>query len=584
MIESEIEILKKGQVYEGVVERYTFPNKGYVKVEDREICIKGALKGQKVRFSIKKLRKGGGEGRLLDVLERSALEDKQADCPHFGVCGGCAYQTMSYEHQLALKEEQVRGLLEPVILTADKKEDAFCWEGIKGSPVQEGYRNKMEYSFGDAYKGGPLALGMHKKGSFHDIVTVDHCTIVDEDYNQILKTILDFYTEKGVPFYKKMQHVGVLRHVVIRQVSCSKDILVNLVTTTQDYMADGNDAKEESGNSKEWQDGERLEQHLFLPELVDRLLALPLHGTIVGVLHTHNDSLSDAVVPEKIVTIYGQDYIYEKILGLTFKISPFSFFQTNSKGAEVLYETARSYVGETKDKVIFDLYSGTGTIAQMLAPVAKKVIGVEIVEEAVDAARENAALNGLTNCEFIAGDVLKVIDDIKEKPDIIVLDPPRDGCNPKALDKIIAYGVDEIVYISCKPTSLARDLEIFQARGYRVVKGCAVDQFVNTLHVETVCLLSKLNAKQHIEVDIHMDELDLTDAEKKATYSEIKEYVLEHTGLKVSSLYIAQVKQKCGIIERENYNKPKSDDAKQPQCPPDKEKAIKEALKHFGMI
>lgn len=520
MIESEIMILKKGQVYEGVVERYTFPNKGYVKVEDREICIKGALKGQKVQFSIKKLRKGGGEGRLLDVLERSALEDKQADCPHFGVCGGCSYQTMSYEHQLALKEEQVRGLLEPVILTVDKKEDAFCWEGIKGSPVQQGYRNKMEYSFGDAYKGGPLALGMHKKGSFHDIVTVDHCTIVDEDYDHILKTILDFYAEKGVPFYKKMQHVGVLRHVVIRQASCSKDILVNLVTTTQDYTVEVKDGNKDSENYKEMQDGERLlsvadeadqhgmqkqgvrqhivhltdeelEQRLSLPELVDRLLALPLHGTIVGFLHTHNDSLSDAVVPEKIVTIYGQDYIYEKILSLTFKISPFSFFQTNSKGAEVLYETARSYVGETKDKVIFDLYSGTGTIAQMLAPVAKKVIGVEIVEEAVDAARENAALNGLTNCEFIAGDVLKVIDDIKEKPDIIVLDPPRDGCNPKALDKIIAYGVDEIVYISCKPTSLARDLEIFQARGYRVVKGCAVDQFVNTLHVETVVLLQR---------------------------------------------------------------------------------------------
>ena len=543
MIESEIEILKKGQVYEGVVERYTFPNKGYVKVEDREICIKGALKGQKVRFSIKKLRKGGGEGRLLDVLERSALEDKQADCPHFGVCGGCAYQTMSYEHQLALKEEQVRGLLEPVILTADKKEDVFCWEGIKGSPVQEGYRNKMEYSFGDAYKGGPLALGMHRKGSFHDIVTVDHCTIVDEDYNQILKTILDFYTEKGVPFYKKMQHVGVLRHVVIRQVSCSKDILVNLVTTTQDYSADVQDGNGEAENCMEIQASERLqsdvslqtsaegvdvhemqkseigkqmvhlsdeelEQRLFLQELVDRLLALPLHGTIVGVLHTHNDSLSDAVVPEKIVTIYGQDYIYEKILGLTFKISPFSFFQTNSKGAEVLYETARSYVGETKDKVIFDLYSGTGTIAQMLAPVAKKVIGVEIVEEAVDAARENAALNGLTNCEFIAGDVLKVIDDIKEKPDIIVLDPPRDGCNPKALDKIIAYGVDEIVYISCKPTSLARDLEIFQARGYRVVKGCAVDQFVNTLHVETVVLLNNKNSKKKDYVEIGLDTED----------------------------------------------------------------------------
>lgn len=200
------------------------------------------------------------------------------------------------------------------------------------------------------------------------------------------------------------------------------------------------------------------------------------------------------------------------------------------------------------------------------------------------AARENAALNGLTNCEFIAGDVLKVIDTIGEKPDYIVLDPPRDGIHPKALEKIIRYNVPQMVYISCKPTSLARDLEVLQARGYQVKKVQCVDMFPSTGNVETVCLLSKLNAKQHIEVDIHMDELDLTDAEKKATYSEIKEYVLEHTGLKVSSLYIAQVKQKCGIIERENYNKPKSDDAKQPQCPPDKEKAIKEALKHFGMI
>jgi 23S rRNA (uracil-5-)-methyltransferase RumA len=236
---------------------------------------------------------------------------------------------------------------------------------------------------------------------------------------------------------------------------------------------------------------QELYQRLYLEELQQRLLSLDLAGKIVGILHTHNDSLSDAVVPEKIVTLYGQDYIYEEILGMRFKISPFSFFQTNSKGAEVLYEAARGYVGETKDKVIFDLYSGTGTIAQMLASVAKKVIGVEIVEEAVEAAKENAALNGLANCEFIAGDVLKVMDEIKEKPDIIVLDPPRDGCNPKALDKIISYGVDEMVYISCKPTSLVRDLEILQARGYRVVKACAIDQFVNTLHCETVILLSQ---------------------------------------------------------------------------------------------
>lgn len=454
--------MKKGQTYEGVVERYVFPNKGYVKIEDREICIKGALEGQKVRFSVKKLRKGSGEGRLLEVIERSAIEDAEPSCSHFGVCGGCAYQTLSYGQQLALKERQVKTLLDGVI-------SDYQWEGIKGSPVQEAYRNKMEYSFGDEYKDGPLALGMHKKGSFHDIVTVDGCKIVNEDYNQILTTVLAFYAEKRVPFYKKMQHIGVLRHLVVRQAACSKDILVNLVTTTQNPGC------------------------LCLDELKDRLLGLKLNGTIAGILHTCNDSLSDAVIPEKIVTVYGQDYIYEKILGLTFKISPFSFFQTNSLGAEVLYETVRSYVGETKDKVIFDLYSGTGTIAQMLAPVAKKVIGVEIVAEAVEAAKENAALNGLENCEFIAGDVLKVIDEIEEKPDIIVLDPPRDGIHPKALEKIIAYGVEEMVYISCKPTSLVRDLEILKERGYDVVRACAVDQFVGTLHVETVVGLQRID-------------------------------------------------------------------------------------------
>lgn len=488
--------MKKGQICEGIVERYAFPNKGYVITEGREICIKGALPGQRVRFSVKKLRKGGGEGRLLEVLERGPMEDQKPDCPHFGVCGGCAYRTMSYENQLALKEGQVKALLDSVLDPA-----AYTWDGIRKSPVLTAYRNKMEFSFGDAVKDGPLSLGMHKKGSFHDIVTVDSCRITSKDYNMILRAVLDFYTEKKVPFYKKMQHAGVLRHLVVRQAACSRDILVNLVTTTQGYVAGGIQAKlpegeQVSGNDEEsfkvtpiHLSDEELYDSLYLEELQNLLLALPLEGKIVGILHTHNDTLSDAVIPERIVTLYGQDYIYEEILGLKFKISPFSFFQTNSKGAEVLYETARGYVGETKDKVVFDLYSGTGTIAQMLAPVAKKVIGVEIVEEAVEAAKENAALNRLTNCEFIAGDVLKVLDEISEKPDIIVLDPPRDGCNPKALSKIMAYGVEEMVYISCKPTSLVRDLEILKEHGYHVVRACAVDQFVGTLHCEVIVKL-----------------------------------------------------------------------------------------------
>ena len=356
-----------------------------------------------------------------------------------------------------------------------------------------------------------------------------------------------------------MRHEGYWRHLVVRRAECSGDILINIVTTSQG-AAD-------------------------FTKLVEALEVLKLQGQIVGILHTVNDSLADVVQADSMEILHGQNYFFEEILGLKFKISPFSFFQTNSLGAEVLYETARDYVGETKDQVIFDLYSGTGTIAQMLAPVAKKVVGVEIVEEAVKAAKGNARLNGLNNCEFIAGDVLKVLDELEEKPNIIVLDPPRDGIHPKALPKIIGYGVEKMVYISCKPTSLARDLEMFREAGYEVEQAGCVDMFPGTVHVETVVLLSKgeIDSKK-IRVEFSLEDMDMSGFQKGATYGQIKERILQQTGLKVSSLYIAQIKQKCGIIERENYNKPKSENARQPKCPPEKEKAIMEALKYFGMI
>lgn len=562
--------MKKGQVYIGTVEEFVFPNKGIIYYEEKpgaemppadtvsaekliyKVIVKDALPGETIRFQLSKKRSGKYEGRLLEVLSRGEIENEVPKCPHFGICGGCSFQTLSYENQLKLKSGMVRSILDSVL------EKPYEFEGIIGSPQEWTYRNKMEFSFGDACKGGELALGMHKKGSFYDIVTTDSCKIVHEDYNLILKTVLNYFKERGIPFYHKMSKEGYLRHLLLRRAVKTGEMTIGLVTTTS--LA------------------------LDLSDLTEALLSLNPKGRIVGILHIFNDGLADMVRSDRTEVLYGSEFFYEEILGLKFKISTFSFFQTNSLGAEKLYEKAREYVGDTKDKLIFDLYSGTGTIAQMLAAVAKKVISVEIVEEAVEAARENAKLNGLENCEFIAGDVLKVIDGIKEKPDLIVLDPPRDGIHPKALEKIIDYGVEKIVYISCKPTSLARDLEVLTKRGYEVVKGCAVDMFPGTGHVETVCLLSKLKSTQHIEVALDMDELDLTVAEKKATYQEIKDYVMEHSGFKVSSLHIAQVKQKCGIIERENYNKPKSEDAKQPQCPPEKEKAIMEALKHFGMI
>jgi 23S rRNA (uracil1939-C5)-methyltransferase len=458
--------VKKGKEYEGIINRVDFPNKGILLIDDEKVSVKNTLPGQKVRVVVNKARKGKGEGRLLELLEKSPLETVEPKCIHFGPCGGCTYQTIPYETQLELKASQVKKLIDQVC-------DEYVFEGIKGSPNQWGYRNKMEFSFGDEVKDGPLALGLHKKGSFHDIVTTKECQIVDTDYNQILSCVLDYCKELELNFYKKLSHIGYLRHLLVRRATKTGEILINLITSTQ------------------WNQELNITEEEFLIELKSRLLNLQLNGKIVGIAHIYNDSHADVVQSDKTDILYGQDFFYEELLGLKFKISTFSFFQTNSLGAEVLYNTAREYVGETKDKLIFDLYSGTGTIAQLLAPVAKKVIGVEIVEEAVIAAKENAKLNTLSNCEFIAGDVLKMIDEIQDKPDLIVLDPPRDGIHPKALDKIIDFGVDKIVYISCKPTSLARDLIVLQEKGYKVEKLCAVDMFPNTVHVETVVLLSR---------------------------------------------------------------------------------------------
>ncbi|MBQ3559731.1 MAG: 23S rRNA (uracil(1939)-C(5))-methyltransferase RlmD [Agathobacter sp.] len=465
--------MKKGQIAEGRIDHVVFPNKGIAITEEGDrVVVKNTIPGQKVSFLVNKVRKGKAEGRLLETIENSPLE-VEASCPHFGECGGCTYLSLPYDEQLKIKETQVRGMMEEAIGEACEYE----WLGIKGSPVQAEYRNKMEFSFGDAYKGGPLALGQHKRGSFYDILTVTECQIVDEDFRAILKATVEFFGEKETSFFHRLTHVGYLRHLLVRKAVKTQEILVDLVTTTQME----NDAE-------------------LLNQWKDVLCALPLKGELKGVLRTKNDSVADVVRNDGTEILFGQDYFYEELLGLKFKISPFSFFQTNSLGAEVLYETAREFilsdnVDLLREKIVYDLYSGTGTIAQMLAPVAKEVVGVEIIEEAVEAAKENAALNGLENCKFLAGDVLKVLDTIEERPDYIVLDPPRDGIHPKAIEKIINYGVENMIYISCKPTSLARDLEIFLARGYEVKKICCVDMFPNTVHVETVALLSRVKEK-----------------------------------------------------------------------------------------
>ena len=558
--------MKKGFRGTGTVERVDFPNKGIAVTDDGDrVIVKNTIPGQKVEFVVNKVKHQRAEGRLMDVIEKSPLETEEP-CPHFGMCGGCTYQTVPYEKQLDMKLTQVKKLISDAIGT--EKESGYEFIGIHGSPKKSEYRNKMEFSFGDEYKDGPLALGMHKRGSFYDLVTVSDCQIVDEDFRTILKATLDYFSKNNIPYFHRATHKGYLRHLLVRKATKTGEIIVDLVTTTQT----------EGFNEEELLAGFRYE-----------LLTRHYDGRFKGVLHTKNDSVADVVKNEGTEVLYGDSYFYEELLGLKFKITPFSFFQTNSLGAEVLYETAREFIlGDDKDslngKTVYDLYSGTGTIAQLMAPVCKEVVGVEIVEEAVCAAKENAALNGLDNCKFIAGDVLKVLDEIEEKPDYIILDPPRDGIHPKAIGKIIEYGVENMVYISCKPTSLARDLQIFMARGYRVEKICCVDMFPNTYHVETVVLLSQQKPDDTIEIDLDLDELDATSAELKATYQEIKDYVLKEFGLKVSSLYISQVKRKCGIEVGENYNLPKSENARVPQCPKEKEDAIKAALKYFAMI
>ena len=543
--------MKKGDIFEGKVIRTEFPNKGIIDIEGQKVIVKNALEGQVVRFSINKKKRDKIEGRLLEVIEPSPIEQPAA-CKHFGICGGCRYQNLSYEQQLDLKKRQVEELIE-------KSGLSFAIENIYGSPITEGYRNKMEFTFGDEEKDGPLALGMHKKNSFYDIVTLEDCRIVDPDFNVLLQAILKYFKEKGETYFHKIRHEGFLRHLVMRRSVKTGDILINLVTTTQS----------------------RLDES----EFVNMILSQKIDGKVVGILHTLNDNLADVVQSDETKTLYGQDYFYEYLYNMRFKISPFSFFQTNTLGAEVLYDQVREYVGETKDKLVYDLYTGTGTIAQMLAPVASKVVGVEIVEEAVEAAKKNAVDNHLDNCEFIAGDVLKVVDNLTQKPDILVLDPPRDGIHPKALRKIINFNVDEMVYVSCKPTSLMRDLLVFREAGYEVKRCCLVDMFPGTVHVETVVLLSKgkVDSKK-IRVEFSLEDMDMSEFQDGATYPQIKEYVLEHTGLKVSNLYISQIKRKCGIGVGKNYNLPKSEDSRQPQCPAEKEKAIREAFKYFGMI
>lgn len=381
-------------------------------------------------------------------------------CKHKELCGGCIHQGKPYEQQLEEKGNDVS------MLISKKEIKVGEYLGIQGSPAQYRYRNKMEYTFGDTVKDGPLCLGMHRKKHFMSIVTVDECQLVPEDFNRILSAVLEFCQEKGYSFYHKKSHEGLLRHLIIRYGVRTGELLVNIVTSSQGEFDDKG--------------------------FTEMITALELDNRVIGVLRTINDRLADAVYCEELKVLWGRDYYMEKIMGLDFKVSAFSFFQTNVEAAEHLYTEAIDLIDDFEDKNVFDLYCGTGTITQALALKAKTVTGVELVSEAVEAAKENARLNGLDNCSFIAGDVFEVLEKLDQKPDVIVVDPPRVGIQPKALDKILDYGVKQIVYISCNPKSLTDNLMYIQGNGYEVKKIKAFDNFPMTKHTETVVLLSQL--------------------------------------------------------------------------------------------
>lgn len=450
--------MKKGNEYEFLIEKTEFAGYGIAHHEGLKIYIKNSFPGQLVKARVTKKRKEYAEAKVVEIIKEAEYA-VTAPCPHFLDCGGCSSQNISYGKQLEFKKEQVLELFEKAGISG------FEFLGIQGSPEEYEYRNKMEFSFGDMRKGGELNLGMHVRGMSFGIVNTDHCLIVDGDFRAILSIVVNYFRLKGLTHYKIMKKEGYLRNLVIRKGKSSGEILINFVTTSQ--------------------------MDFDFAEITELLKALQYQGKLTGIIHTVNDGLADMVKADSYEVLYGRDYIVEELLGLEFIINQESFFQTNSRGAEVLYGMVGDFLGETHSKIVFDLYCGTGTIGQIVARKAKKVIGIELVEEAVRSANANARLNGLDNCEFIAGDVAEVITTITEKPDVIILDPPRPGVHPKALEHVIGFDAKNIIYVSCNPKTMVKDLNVLIENGYKIDKVKAMDMFPHTPHVEVVTLLVK---------------------------------------------------------------------------------------------
>ena len=465
--------MKKREIIELKVEDIEFGGEGYGYLDGNKISFKGGIPGQVVRVMIKKIRKTRIEGKILSVINPSPLETEPT-CAHFGICGGCTTLSMPYDKQVQMKSRQLQNLF----MEHHHKELGDI-QVVSCEPPLE-YKNKMEFTFGNETKDAPLSLGMHMKNRSGSVTTVDTCMLTDSDYRLILSETVKYFASEQLPFYRIMSHEGYLRHLVVRKGHNTNEILVNLVTTSQ--------------------------MDFDLSRYTNLLLSLPTRAKIVGLLHTVNDSLSDAVICDDLKVLHGEDYFYENLLGVRFKVSPFSFFQTNTRGAEILYTEVLKMLENAEDKNLFDLYSGTGTIGILAAKKVRQVIGIEIIEEAVRMANENCRSNGITNATYLAGDVKDIVSSLKTKPDIIVLDPLRGGMHLKAIEDVLLFGAEEIIYVSCNPKAFAVELNKFKNNGYKVKKVVGVDQFPNTPHVETVALLCRKDIDNHIEMKLELDE------------------------------------------------------------------------------
>lgn len=547
---------------------------GIGKVEGFTFFVKDAVIGDRVQVKVMKVKKGYAYARLMEIIEPSP-DRREPKCMYHRQCGGCQIQALDYKAQLVFKENKVKNNLHRIGGFSRELIEQVM-EPVVGMEEPFHYRNKAQFPIGMDKDGEPVA-GFYA-GRTHSIIPNTDCALGVKENKAILEILLDYMKEYKIAPYNEETGKGLIRHVLIRKGFTTGEIMVCIIVN-----------------------GEKLPWKRELVEALKRIdgmtsISININQENTNVImgkecHTiwGKDTIRDVIHMRSIESIdAGQDVLTSEDSGITFAISPLSFYQVNPVQTEKLYSLALDYAGLTGTETVWDLYCGIGTISLFMAKKARKVYGIEVVEQAIMDARENARQNHIDNAQFYVGKAEEVLPRLYEeegiRADVICVDPPRKGCDMACLETIVKMAPQRIVYVSCDSATLARDLKYLCANGYGLRRVRAADLFAQTVHVETVCLLSKLNVEHHIEVEVNLDEMDLTAEESRATYEEIKDYVLKQSGLKVSNLYIAQVKQKCGIIERGNYNLPKSENSRQPKCPIEKEGAIIEALRYFKMI